>query len=223
MKKVFDLAFIVAFILAASGNRLANSNLSSISSNKNQVDIRIIDGGWGDAKANYIQAILNSAADELLKYFPDRRLNPIMVEHNEDGPRTLYRRGPDGETIVWLDVEDSYWAQFAYQFSHEFTHILAGYENVKVDQNPNQWFEESLCVTASIFTLRQMAITWGTSPPYSWLKSYAPSLRKYADDVMNKQGSRLPPNMTLAEWYKENEANLRSEDVDSPEARNKQF
>jgi len=223
MKKVGGLTFIVAFLLATSTNGLANFDLSSVPSSKNQVDIRVTDGGWGDANVRDIQAVLNSAADELLKYFPDRHLNPIIVEHDENGPQTLYRRGPNGETIVQLDVEGTYWAQFSYQFSHEFTHILARYENVKVNQNPNQWFEESLCVTASIFTLRQMAITWRTSPPYSSWKSYAPSLRKYADDAMSKRGRQLPSNMPLAEWYEENESDLRSEAVDSSEARNKQF
>lgn len=164
--------------------------------------------------------MLDSTAKELLKYFPNKRMQ-IRVEHGES-PITLYRRGSNGEYIVRLSVEGTYWAQFAYQFSHELTHVLARYEDTKEAQN-HQWFEESLCVTASMFTLRRMAITWRTSAPYSNWKTYASALRKYADNEMSKRGRQLPSNMTLARWYKENESKLRSEDVDSLEARNKQF
>jgi hypothetical protein len=223
MKTFVNLTLILFFLLIATNSSFANATLGSASPAATRVDIRVASGGWGEANVRDIQAVLISAANELLAYFPERDLNPIIVEYNEDGPITLYRPGPNGETIVHLKVAGTYWSQFAYQFSHEFTHILARYETVKVNQNPHQWFEESICVTASVFTLRQMAITWKTAPPYSNWKSYAPSLRKYADDAISKSGRQLQSDQTLAEWYKENESDLKSEDVNSPEARDKQF
>jgi hypothetical protein len=185
-----------------------------------QVVIR--DGGWGDANVMDIQLVLHSVANELLRYFPGRILNQIIVVHGESPPEVSYLRGPDGEYIVRLAVKGKYWAQFTYQFAHELIHILARYENTHVDEKPNQWFEESLCVAGSLFALKRMAVTWRTSPYYSNWKSYAPSLEKYADDSMSKSGHQLPPDMTLADWYNDNKSDLRSQDVNSCEARNKQ-
>lgn len=222
MKKAASLTFMVTFLVAISTNGLAQSDLGNISSSKNRIDIRVADNkDWGDVSVSEIQSVLYSATDELLLYFPNRKMNSIFVQHSENGPISLYGQS-NMETIILLDVENRRWAQLVYQFSHELTHILSRYDN-KVNEHPNKWFEEALCVTASMFTLRKMAVNWRTSATdYGW-KSYAPSLREYADNAMGKSGRQLPSNMTFAKWYKENESNLRSQDVDLAEARNKQF
>ncbi|MBI1927626.1 hypothetical protein HYR99_25715 [Candidatus Poribacteria bacterium] len=209
--------------LATPSGVSANLKHESVAPYNKQLIIRVTEGGWGDVDVDDIQAVLYSTANELLKYFPKKRLNPIMVEYDKDGPITLYRKGPNGEYIIQLDVKGRYWAQFAYQFSHEFTHVLARYEDVRIDQNPNQWFEEALGVTASLFTLRKMAVTWRTEPPYPSWRSYAPALRRYADDRMNEKDRQLPSNMTLAKWYREIRNDLRSKDVALDESRDKQF
>jgi hypothetical protein len=224
MKKFISLAIIVIFLPAISANGFANHTLSYVSSDNNQIIIKVIDGGWGNASVRDIQSVLYSTAEELLKYFPGKHLHPIIVEHDdEDGPITLYRRGPNNEYLIHLDVEDTNWAQFVYQFSHELTHVLARGENVKVNRHPNKWFEEVLCVTASLFTLRRMAVAQGAFPPYTGENNYAPFLRRYADYHMSKPRRQLPSTITLAQWYKEHAANLRSENVRSEEARNKQY
>lgn len=219
MRSSIISAFLMfAFLLLTSDDLAVSKSVRTPS--VDQIVIRVVEGGWGDADVKDIEAVLHSTAKELLKYFPNKSLQ-IRVEHGAS-PITLYRRGSNGEYIVRLSVEGTYWAQFAYQFSHELTHVLARHEDTKEDRN-HQWFEESLCVTASMFTLRQMAITWRTSAPYSNWKNYASALRRYADNEMSERGRQVPSNMTFASWYKETESELESEDVDSPEARNKQF
>ena len=171
--------------------------------------IRVQPGGWGDAGVADIQKLLLSAGSELWKHFPGRRLRPISVRHSDSGPIVLFQSGPAGEYILKLDVEGRHWAQFAYQFSHELCHILANYE--KKTSPRNKWFEESLCEMASMFVLRRMAVTWRTSPPYPNWKSFAPALRKYADDLQAKKEHRLPAGTTLAKWYRQNEQSMRKE------------
>lgn len=177
--------------------------------------IRVQPGGWGGAGVRDIQKVAMSAGSELWKYFPGRRLRPIIVRHSDSGPIVLFRQGPAGEYIVKLDVEGTYWAQFTYQFAHELCHILTNYE--KKTSRKNKWFEESLCEMASMFALRRMAVTWRTSPPYPHWKSFAPALRKYADDLQAKKERQLPPGATLAKWYRDNEQDLRK----NPTLRNK--
>jgi len=163
--------------------------------------------GWGDANIVDIRKVLESTGNELWKYFPDRRLNKIVVSRGRHSPITLFRRGRKGEYFVKLNVEGRYWCQFAYQFSHELCHILANYS--EKTPRANKWFEEALCELASIFTLRKMAVTWKTAPPYSHWKNFAEAIREYVDDLTAPKTARLPAGTTLAAWYKANAAELR--------------
>lgn len=137
-----------------------------------------------------------AAAGELWRYFPGRRLPPIQVDPR-GGPIVLFNRSPRGEIRVRLDVHGTYWAQMTYQFSHEFCHILCNYRD---NPNPNKWFEEAVCETASLFVLRRSAETWKSRPPYPNWKDYAGALGRYAEERIEK--ARLPAGTTLAAWYR---------------------
>jgi len=169
--------------------------------------IRVQAGGWGGAGTRDIQKVALSAGGELWKHFPGRRLHPIIISHSNSGPIILFRRGPAGEYLAKLDVEGTYWAQLAYQFAHEFCHILANYGTKS--GRKNKWFEESLCEMASLFALRRMAVTWKTAPPYPHWKSFAPALHKYAENLRTSKDRQLPAGTTLAKWYRDNEQDLR--------------
>jgi len=171
-----------------------------------KLSIRVMGDDWGDANTTEIRKVLESTAGELWKNFPGRRLHPIIVQRGRRTPITLYRRGPKGEYLVKLTPKGRYWCQFAYQFAHEFCHILANYSHET--PRANKWFEESLCEMASIYAMRRMAVTWKTSPPYLYWKSYAPAIREYVDDLQ-KATDKLPEGKTLAAWYKDNAVALR--------------
>ena len=165
-----------------------------------EIDIRpVAHDAWGNSKEK-VRDILVSAASELWGAFPERSLKPILVEP-VGGPITLFDRGPGGEYRVRLDTGDNLWAQWAFQFAHEFGHILSNYDEVS---HRNQWFEETICEVASLFVLRRMADTWSHDPsPANW-KKYAPALGKYAEARITR--AQLPEGMTLPQWY---EANAR--------------
>ncbi|MFW6161226.1 MAG: hypothetical protein ACODAJ_00565 [Planctomycetota bacterium] len=164
-------------------------------------------GEW-KADIHDVQHVLRSAAQPLWRHFPERRLPPIIVAPR-GGPIVWHRRGLDGEYYVQLNTGGTYWAQYAYQFAHEFCHILAGYEPT---EKANKWFEESLCELASLYALRRMAETWRVQPPYPNWRGFAKHLRAYANDRIRK--SQLPDDTTLAAWYRANKAALRKEPCD---------
>ena len=168
------------------------------------VTIRVAKKGWGGGSKADVHAVLASAAGTLTPLFPGRTLKPIEVSHHEDSPIVLFRRGPRGEYLVRLNAKNTYWSQYAFQFAHEVGHILCNYAEYK---DANKWFEEMLAELASLYALRRMAETWKKKPPYGNWKSYAPALRKYADERMTKQ--RLPGGTTLAKWFPKSEAALR--------------
>lgn len=179
------------------------------------LEIKVINHkDWNDAVPENVQAVCVSAAKEIWQHFPNRRLEPITIANSPSGPMVRFGRGPDGERRVLIQIKGRFWAQCAYQFSHEFCHILCNYREGK---NPNHWFEEALCETASLFTLRRMAKTWTTNPPYSNWKSYSVSLSDFADETMREVPSLN--GMTLAAWFAKNEATLRTNNTDRPRNR----
>jgi len=111
----------------------------------------------------------------------------------------------------WLTARNTSWCQYAYQFAHEHCHVLSGYERLQLE--PNQWFHESICELASLFTLKQMAKTWQTSPPYEPWREFAPKYSEYTDDLLSKSERQLPAGVSLAEWFPANEPMLRANAV----------
>lgn len=152
-----------------------------------------------------VQHVLTSAARELWRFFPERTLPPIIVAP-KGGPIVWFQRGINGEYFIQLDTGGSYWSQYAYQFAHEFCHVLCNYTG---DEKSNKWLEESICEVASLFALRGMAATWAKTPPYPNWRDFAPNHRKYADDRL--ASSKLPPETTFVEWFRQNEAAMRKD------------
>ena len=152
-----------------------------------------LEGDWGASKAD-VRKVLHASAAPLWRQFPDRDLSTIKVAA-KGGPIVWHKRGAKGEYTVRLNTGENYWAQYAYQFSHEFTHILANYGR---GGGQNKWFEEALCELGSIWTMRRMAEDWKTKPPYPNWKSYGSHLHKYAQNLIDK--TEVPDD--LAVWYK---------------------
>ena len=134
---------------------------------------------------------------------PSAAAGAIIVRHHESTPITLYEKGPKGQYQVFLNAQGNYWGQYAYQFSHELTHILCNYDRRK--EGRNLWFEEALCETASLFTMRKMAIAWKTAPPYANWADFAPHLDEYVNALLASRERRLPPDRTMPQWFREHE------------------
>ena len=195
-------------VLRASADKLSRSPATPKPATQKTLEISVLDGGWGGASGADIRAVCLSAAQEIRQHIPDRNLEPISIRHSGKGPMVIYGKGSAGERRVLLNVSGNYWAQFAFQFAHEFCHILCNYREA---ENPNLWFEESLCETASLFAMRRMAKTWKTKPPYANWKSFSSALSDYANDRLK---NTVPEGMDLAAWYRQHEEALRSNGTD---------
>lgn len=184
-------------LLTAMSCGVAAADEKSADKPRHPLVLRPVAEGW-QADAEDVRRVLHSAAAPLWAHFPGRKLPPIRIEP-KGGPITLYARNDQGEIVVRLDTGQSYWAQYAFQFGHEMGHILANYNE---DENPNAWFEESLCEVASLYTLRQMSQTWQTKPPYPNWKGFSKALASYAQDRID--AAQLPEESTLKDWFAEN-------------------
>ena len=164
--------------------------------------------GFGGANENDIKAVLRSAAEEIWQHCPNTRFTPpgFEIYHDNNFPITHYARAKDGYIVIGLAVEGNLWARFAFQFAHEFAHALMDHSNdaQKLWHQPvhaNQWLEESICETASLFSLRAMARTWQTTPPYPNWKGYASALGDYASKRQAEPAHKLPEGQTFGTWF----------------------
>ncbi len=178
-----------------------------------RVTIHVEGRGWGNVPNAEIESVLYSVADELLSYVPADVDTPIVITHGDGGPVTLYERGPGGEFRVQLSATGRRWSQFAYQFAHELCHVVSHYDRHVGPEatRHNQWFEETLCEAASLFTLRSLAQTWASSETHGDRQSYAPKLRDYAERLIGQRHRQLPASTSLAAWLRENEEEMRSD------------
>ena len=175
------------------------------------MQLHVQQADWGDARLNDIETLLNDTASHLNRLLRTPFQGTICVVPSPPGepPRARYREPPDAPFVIWLTARDLEWSQFAYQFSHEFCHVLSNYENLKA--NPNNWFHEAICELASVFTLRRMAERWRTHPPYPNWADYAAKLRDYSEKTLSRQEVQLPEGVTLQSWLSSQEESLRKD------------
>ena len=174
-------------------------------------DITVQDGGWGQISAKEVRAIALSAAGEIARHCPRTRIGAIVVHHRDDHPQTAWVRTPEGKIIVGLQARDRQCAQLAFQFAHEFCHVLATQSNDwqrtwRAEGKPNLWLEESFAEAASIFALRAMARTWERSAPFRNWRSYAPEFAEYAAE---RTRAATNANADFAQWFRQNEPVMR--------------
>lgn len=212
MRLVVVLASIVLSLLAAHGARASDLKLGQPAKKVGKetekdpaFTIRVVAGEWGDAQPEEIKSLLDAVAVDLLSHFPGRRLDPIVVSPSRQGPVVLYQKGPKNEYQIYLAAKNKHWAEYVYEFSHELFHILVNYEYHAPPRSArHQWFEETLCETVSLYTLKRLSVTWEHSPPRAEWASYATSFTGYTEAVLTEQHRRLPGNTSLAQWFREN-------------------
>jgi hypothetical protein len=182
------------------------------------ISTRVQAGGFGRASVADITAVLQSAAGELFRYWPPTHLPRIDVYHRTDHPQTASRRADGNRIAIGLTARDNHWAQYSFQFAHEFCHALINYSNddrepARNRQYANLWLEESLCETASLFTLRALGRSWLIAPPYAASRDYAPWFSAYAEERLALPEHRLPAGTSFAVWFRANEPALRQDPI----------
>jgi hypothetical protein len=173
-----------------------------------RLGIQVQPGDWGDARAKDIQTVLQSVAEVFTPYFPQHAADRIAVSRSHSGPQVLAARSKDGAYRMMLDVGDTRWDQFTYQFAHELCHVFTNFEHRDFDAaaapRDQHWFEEALCESMSLLALERVAVSWEQAPPYPEWRAYAGRFRHYAQRLRNQAHRHLPAQASLADWYDAN-------------------
>jgi hypothetical protein len=202
---VLELFCLVANAVTLAKNERRPSALKPL-------DIHVQANGFGRVSSADIAAVLQSAAFEICRHCPGIQLDGIDVYYRADHPQTDFKRTANGRIGIGLSVRDTHWAQYSFQFAHEFCHALANYSNkqlVRYPRHANLWLEESLCETASLFALRAMSRSWRSAPPYPAWQSYAPWLNDYAEKRLALPEHHLPAGEPFLIWFRQNQSALR--------------
>jgi hypothetical protein len=178
------------------------------------LDIRIQANAFGRASPAEITAVLNSAASEIWRYCTRTQIAGIDVYYRPDHPQTDFKRKASGRIAIGLSAHDTHWAQYSFQFAHEFCHALVNFSNnpnqlVRYPRHANLWLEESFCETASLFSLRAMGRSWQVDPPYPAWRTYAPWLNDYAAKRFVLPEHQLPAETPFLVWFRQKEPALR--------------
>jgi hypothetical protein len=200
------------FYLGSSGITLASEKGGTF--DRKPLDIQVQVSGFGRVSTADISAVLQSAAFELWRHCLHTQLTGIDVYYRPDHPQTDFQRKASGRIGIGLSARDTHWAQYGFQFAHEFCHALANYGNnphqsIRYPHQPNLWLEESLCETASLFALRAMSRSWQNAPPYPAWRSYAPWMNDYVERRLALPQHHLPAGTSFSAWFDQNQSALR--------------
>ena len=174
---------------------------------QSKVTIKVEGENWGNARHADIKRLLENVASHLIRHVREEISAVIEVRNWEGGPMILVRQQGQTSYQVMLTTTGRSWAQYSYQFAHELCHLVSNYE--RLEDSTNNWFHESICEVASLFTLRSMATTWESNPPYANWSSYAKSLRQYAVELANTVKKEIPGDHEVALWLQGHEAEGR--------------
>ena len=147
---------------------------------------------------------LHTLLTATIQAFPDQKTPPLYLTRTNQKPITLYERTPRGEINIRLNISGRYYAQAIYQFAHEYAHVLANFAST---MHENQWLEETLCETASLYALMHLSKEWRDNAPSDTHKNYRLKLVNYANKITYTRETLHPKSGP--EFYEKNRTTLR--------------
>lgn len=163
---------------------------------------------FGQAPPSNVAAVLNSAAHEIWKHCESAKFQGtgFKIYRHQQYPITHFKHDDQQRIVIGLCTQDLYWAQYAYQFAHEFCHAVLDHTDERQQvwhgvKYTNHWLDETFCEAASLFALRAMSKSWEKKAPYSNWSGFAPKLASYAEDHLKRPEHRLPNDTSFGDWF----------------------
>ena len=168
---------------------------------------------WGDWAGSLPQSALTvvTRMREVclagVRLVSDRQPERLRVDDHTSGPPHIWLHF-DGAPFAWIvvDVGPRDWCKLAYQFGHEFGHVLCNLWGPDAKPpNPCAWLEEALVEAFSIRGLGLLADSWATNPPFPGDAAFAGAIRQYRDDLLTKYravATEQGATVNLAAWFR---------------------
>jgi hypothetical protein len=182
MARTYTLSLRAAFIFLCIVSPPANGQVT-------------VDKSFDADGKNGLQVIANEVWGIVRDLFGrDPPLNlPIHCYFKPDYPQTRLDDWLQPTTIlIGINITESKWDQFAYQFAHELGHVM-------LSPRRTNGIIETICMALAYETLDRLYAKWG-SGIYSngILTAYAPHFRSYRERDQTLTLSRFPPEIKEA-------------------------
>jgi len=180
------------------------------------LNFNVLPGDWGTSPSERVHLTCQSTAFEIWKHCAGIGVLPIDVIRSDYGPRCVDAHSGAGHAQVLIKSRDSDWLQLAYQFGHEFCHVLTTHTDDSASKprgkHPNMWLEESLCELAALFAMRKLATSWREEPPWEECVGIAPRMWAYVANLIAKpEHSRN--GKVFGDWLSDNEPAMRLDSI----------
>lgn len=148
-------------------------------------------GEWGGSPpqaAARVIARMREAALSGVKLLSDQQPDRLRVENHTFGPPAIWLHDKPPQTAwIIVDIGARAWCQLAYQFGHEFGHVLCNsWVPLAKPAPPSRWVEEALVEAFSIRGLGLLAASWEENPPFANDAPFAKSIRDYRANLIEK-------------------------------------
>jgi hypothetical protein len=184
-------------------------------------------GEWGGSLPGAALAVVTRMRAVSLagvRLVSDRQPDALRVEEQTWGPPHIWLHD-DGTKLAWIvvDIGPRDWSKLAYQFGHEFGHVLANsWEPDAKPRNPCQWLEEALVEAFSVRGLGLLADSWEQDPPFRGDGAFGGSIRSYRDVVLARYvalAHEHGADRGLAGWFQASRGSLERDGGVGGEAR----
>jgi len=175
-------------------------------------DWQLTDSGWGETPLHELAEVLRATAETMLDGVPDELLADIRVSvfswkllpgDIEYGGRAY----TSGKVFnVFLKPYSRDWRRYVNVFAHELCHVLDANSST---EEKFRWFEETLCQTASLYSMKQLAERWSKSS-HPGRHSYSAYLFEYFRFLYDQPHRKLKPGRSLAGWFQSYGQSLES-------------
>ena len=172
--------------------------------------------GWGGSPTSNIKRLCENVALHFQENLRDEHKidGRLTIVYRSQGPVTFYRTffgGDPDEYKLGLKVTGNFWAQYAYQFGHEFCHIMHNHDDMK--NSRNYWFNEAICELAAVWVIFEMGETWAHRAPYQNWVGWRHNLTSYAQGLIDNPEAQY--TSTGAEWLERWEDSMRNKTPDA--------
>ncbi len=191
------------------------------------MNIEAIGNDWGNPNRAEISRFLTGVTDPIASNMERKPECGILVKNKEDKsgnsgeyPKKHYRSPNESDSnqphFVSLVSKYGRWSQLTLQFSHEFCHVLLNSDRLgpNFEKSEAAWFDEVVCVVASLYTLKRFAE--GPSDFVNeWWKGKGGSIlpQEYLEEHQRKVKIKkgYPSKKQFKQWLKDNEPKMRGD------------
>jgi hypothetical protein len=146
-------------------------------------------GDWTGALPQSAGSVLSRMREACLagvRLVSDRQPGRLRVDNHAAGLPHVWLHG-EGAALAWVvvNVGPRDWSKLAYQFGHEFGHVLANsWQPQATPAIPCQWLEEALVEAFALRGLGRLADSWTRDPPFAQDHAFGAAIAGYRRNIL---------------------------------------